>query len=327
MVGPLGTGPAELFGPGGGEDPGHGEGAAADHDAGAAGFVEHVDDVSGLPDVAVADDGGASGGHAVVWAEAFGDGFDGAADAFATALTLETLLGGAPVDGHGADAGGDESAGQRACGVVGGVGFGPAEAHLGGEGDVVRQGGAHGFDDALGGVGDAHEFRSAVLLADLVNGATHVDVDDGGAVIGAPACAVGEQGGVGAVQLHADGLVEVVGTSEVERGFGVAEEAMRAEEVGAGEPDAAEGADGAAPGEIAPSGNGGEDEVRFKTNRTELEWGGKHGLWRSALLVERRRLRGMRLRLTRTGHGGLDILDGLRVKALVGAEQGGNLTS
>jgi hypothetical protein len=41
--------------------------------------------------------------------------------------------------------------------------------------------------------------------------------------------------GSAAVELHADGLVEVVGAGEVEGLFAAREEAVRAEQVGAGE--------------------------------------------------------------------------------------------
>jgi hypothetical protein len=115
------------------------------------------------------------------------------------------------------------------------------------------------------------EGAAAVFLCDFVDGAAHVDVDDGGTVLDGPAGTLGHDVGVAAVELHADGLVEVVGLGEVEAGCGAAEEALRGEEVGAGETDAAPLAADGAEGKVAVAGDGGQEEGRGELDGAEAE--------------------------------------------------------
>ena len=127
--------------------------------------------------------------------------------------------------------------------------------------------------DFLGSVGDAEEFGAAIFLGDLVHGAAHVDVDDGRAVVAGPACAVGHDVRIAAVELHADGFVEGVGLGEVEGGGGAAEEALGGEEIGAGEAEAAVLAADGAEGEIAVPGDGREEEVGVELDVGDAEHG------------------------------------------------------
>ena len=86
-----------------------------------------------------------------------------------------------------------------------------------------------------------------------------------------PAGALGHDVGVAAVELHSDGLVEVVGLGEVEAGCCAAEEALGGEEVGAGEADAAPLAADGAEGKVAVAGDGGQEEGRGELDGAEAE--------------------------------------------------------
>lgn len=99
-------------------------------------------------------------------------------------------------------------------------------------------------------------------------------------MVAGPACAIGHDRGVGAVELHADGAVEVVGHREVERGSGAAEKALGAEEVGAGEAEAPLLAADLAEGEVAIPGDGREEEGGGELEGSDLEHGeGYVGDW------------------------------------------------
>lgn len=284
-----GEGKALEKGVGLAEDPGGGEGAAADHDASGTCSTEHVEGLGGLAHIAVSDDG-----------ETALDTIDDTGDALVQDGAGELHLGGSAVDGDGDHTRIGESEGEvRGAGTSGEVvGGGPAEPHLAGEwdggggreeGGITETGGPIGggegatveflnntSDDASGAGEVGEEFAAAVFLGDLVDGAAHVDVDDGGAVLDGPASPLGHDLGIGPVELHADGLVEGVGASEVEAGGGAAEEALRAEEVGAGEAEPAEFAADRPEGEVAVACDGGEEEGGSETDRAEGEWDGEH---------------------------------------------------
>ena len=86
-----------------------------------------------------------------------------------------------------------------------------------------------------------------------------------------PAGALGHDFRVAAVELHAHGLVEVVGLGEVEAGGGAAEEALGAQQIGAGKADAAPLATDGAKREVAVPGDWGEEEVGRELDGADAE--------------------------------------------------------
>ncbi len=237
------------------EDPGVVEGAAADADAGAAGLVEHHFRGLGSGDIAVADDG---------------DGFEGlhdGADAGQADRAGESLRAGAAMDEDGGDAGVFERARQVRGGDVVVV---PAEAHLGRNGDLHCL--DHAFDEA-GGLGEfGHHGGAAADAADLADGATHVDVHGGDAERFEVDRRVAHFFGHGAEQLDGQRSVGGGGFDELE-GLGLLlEEGAGVDEVGGGEAEAAQFADGEAEREVGVAGQRREEEVGRQCEGPETHW-------------------------------------------------------
>lgn len=97
-----------------------------------------------------------------------------------------------------------------------------------------------------------------------------------------PACALGHDLGVAAVELHADGLVEIVGGGKIEAGRCAPEKALRAEQIRAGEADSDADttrvrgpfADDGSECEIAIAGDRREEQVAREAQGAELERSG-----------------------------------------------------
>lgn len=81
------------------------------------------------------------------------------------------------------------------------------------------------FGHACRSIGVAEEHRSAVGLGDLIDGATHVDVDDFRAVRFGPGCRFEEPVHVVAVNLHAERLVDRVESLDIAGLFAVVSDA------------------------------------------------------------------------------------------------------
>lgn len=244
------------------EDPGVTEGTAADHEAGAAGDVQHALGVFGGADIAIADDGD------------FVDGSDDLSDAVEAGLAGEAHLRGAAMNGDEGDAGLFETFGE-VRGDDGGVI--PTEAELAGERGAEEA--AFDFvDHAEGVVGVAEEFGASVLFGDFVDGAAHIDVDDVGAFVLSPHGGFAEFVDIAAIELHAERGIFGAGGGKFHGAFVFAEDAVGGEQVRAGETDAAAGAGDEAEGDIAVAGDGGEEEVGGEFDVADFERSEGHGV-------------------------------------------------
>ncbi len=205
------------------------KGAAGDHDAVAAGDGDHVGGVVGGGDVAVADDGNVG---VVLF-----DRLNHCGDAFEANRGFEFHGGGAAVHGDHAGARVAEAwwQGVGDDGVVV-----PAQADFGGDRHVDCV--DHGLGEGDGVVGVAKQLGAAMFFGDFIDGAAHVDVDDGGAVRLGPSGGLGENDGVAAVELHAHRQIVRAGGGSPHGFVRFFEQAVGAEQFGKGQAQCAVGA-------------------------------------------------------------------------------------
>ncbi len=235
------------------EDPRVRGGGAADHDAVAAGVLEHAHGVFGAEDVAVAHygnrDGLLEGGDQVPV------GVPGVALRASAAVQRDALQ--ADVFGDAADLAADDVV------VV------PAGAELAGERD--RDGAAHLAEDLRNQGQVAQQTGAAVALDDLLHRAAEVHVDAVEAKILDHASGVGQDLGLGAEKLGDDRMfvglvVEVVEAGPPRRllalglALGIGDDAVRAGELGHDQTAPAQAADEAAKDRVGHARHGGEGD-------------------------------------------------------------------
>ena len=227
------------------EDPGVVEGAAADADARAAGFVEHLFGGFGGDDVAVADDGNAF------------DGLDDGADAGKVHRAAEALFARAAVDENGGDADVFEGTGEVGRGEVLVV---PAEAHFGGDGDF--NGVDHAFDERGGFTEFGHHGGTAADFADLADGAAHVDIHGGDADGFEVGSGVAHFLGDGAEELDGERGIRGASLDELESFVAFFEERTGIDEIGGAKAHAADFAHDEAERQVGVTRQGREEQIR-----------------------------------------------------------------
>ena len=252
--------------PGLSKDPRSAQRAAPDHHARATCLAHAFGHMVWLGDVAVADDGDALHRRHHL------------ADAVPVGLAAEHLAGEAAVHGDRGNAHifkvARQLRGHEALGI-------PAQANLGRHGHAAVGVLAHGFHDAACKLHRVthltQQQRAAVLLGHLVHWAAHVDVDQLGAVVGGPHRGLGQRIAPVAVQLHAAGLVEVVGGRKFKRAARTTQQRLTVQQIGACQTHATKFATQNAKRQIAVAGHGGQQHGRLQG-----EWAdAKHGraLW------------------------------------------------
>ncbi len=198
--------------------------------------MQHVLRGLGRGDVAVTDDGDAA------------HGLHDGADTVEVDAAGEALGAGAAVDKDSGDADLFEHAGKVGRGQVLLV---PAEAHLGGDGNV------YGLDHAAHEGGRffelGHHGGAAADLDDLFDGATHVNVDGLDADFFAHFGGVPHLGGHAAEKLDGERLVAGRGGDETEGDAAALEEGTGVNKIGRGPVEPAEFAHGEAHGQVRVS--------------------------------------------------------------------------
>ncbi len=159
-----------------------------------------------------------------------------------------------------------EVAGEAGGGDLGGV---PAEAHFDGDGDL--DGVDDGFDETDGLIGGTHHGGPCPVLGDVFDGAAHVDVDEVDAHAFEHLSGVAHDPGFVAEDLDGEGTVVVVGLDHLES-FGAAfDKGSGVDEVGRGEPDAAEATDETAECEVGIAGEWGDEVARGERDGSDAQ--------------------------------------------------------
>lgn len=248
------------------KDPKIAESLSTDHDAGAAGLVDHSFGVLGSVDVAVTEDGDVSNG--------LGDG----ANPVEIDLAGELLHAVASVDGEGGDADIFELTSKRR---------GDQVSHFPTEPGFDSDGTGAFFDDSLGDsncIGTVTKHTASTTFAgNLGDGATEVDVDGQRASLGGPESRLGEFVGIGAEQLDSERPIVRSGFNELNGSGATVHQTARVDEFRERESKPAQGTNQAAVNEIGVARQRTEKQIRFNLHRADSN-GHKTILHRSLLM-------------------------------------------
>jgi hypothetical protein len=110
-------------------------------------------------------------------------------------------------------------------------------------------------------IGIAQELAAAIAFGDFVDRAAHVDVDDMRPAILGPPRGFAQQIDVAAIKLHAQRAIFGAGHGQLHRPAILAQNALRAEKIGARQPHAAAGSGDQAKRQIAVPGDWGEQQI------------------------------------------------------------------
>ena len=127
------------------------------------------------------------------------------------------------------------------------------------------------LDHAEGVVRVTKELAAAVAFGDFIDGAAHIDVDDVGAPVFGPHGRFAKAVNIAAVKLHGEGGIFRTCGGEFHGAFIFAKDALRAEQIRAGQAHAAEAAGDQPKREIAIAGDGGQKQIAGEADGADLK--------------------------------------------------------